>query len=33
MTTSQASGAILHHTVGNEDFLGFANMYKQATVS
>jgi TPP-dependent 2-oxoacid decarboxylase len=33
MTTSEASRAILHHTVGNEDFLEFANMYKEVTVS
>jgi len=33
MTTSQPSGAILYHTVGNEDFLGFANIYKEVTVS
>jgi TPP-dependent 2-oxoacid decarboxylase len=32
-TASQASGAILHHTLGNGDFRAFANMYKEATVS
>ena len=32
-TASQASGAILHHTLGNGDFRAFANMYKEVTVS
>jgi pyruvate decarboxylase len=32
-TSSQASGAILHHTLGNGDFRVFANMYKEITVS
>jgi pyruvate decarboxylase len=32
-TASQASGAILHHTLGNGDFRVFENMYKQVTVS
>lgn len=31
-TASQASGAILHHTLGNGDFRVFANMYKEVTV-
>ncbi|CAF0904923.1 unnamed protein product [Rotaria sordida] len=30
-TASQASGAILHHTLGNGDFRVFANMYKEIT--
>ena len=32
-TASQASGAILHHTLGNGDFRVFANMYREVTVS
>ncbi|UJR33662.1 hypothetical protein I4U23_021095 [Adineta vaga] len=32
-TASQASGAILHHTLGNGDFRAFANMYKEATIA
>jgi len=32
-TASQASGAILHHTLGNGDFRAFANMYKEVTVN
>ncbi|CAM4892221.1 unnamed protein product [Rotaria socialis] len=32
-TASQASGAILHHTLGNGDFLVFANMYKEVTIA
>lgn len=32
-TASQASGAILHHTLGNGNFRVFANMYKEVTVS
>jgi pyruvate decarboxylase len=32
-TASQASGAILHHTLGNGDFRVFENMFKQITVS
>jgi len=32
-TASQASGAILHHTLGNGDFRVFANMYQEVTVS
>jgi pyruvate decarboxylase len=32
-TASQASGAILHHTLGNGDYRVFANMYKEVTVS
>ncbi|CAF4545644.1 unnamed protein product [Rotaria sp. Silwood1] len=32
-TTSQISGAILHHTLGNGDFQVFANMYKEVTIA
>ncbi|CAF2068186.1 unnamed protein product [Rotaria magnacalcarata] len=32
-TVSQASGAILHHTLGNGDFRVFANMYKEVTIA
>jgi len=32
-TASQASGAMLHHTLGNGDFRVFENMYKEVTVS
>ncbi|CAF0885345.1 unnamed protein product [Adineta steineri] len=32
-TASQASGAILHHTLGNGDFRAFANMYKEVTIA
>jgi pyruvate decarboxylase len=32
-TASQASGAILHHTLGTGDYRVFANMYKEVTVS
>jgi pyruvate decarboxylase len=32
-TASQASGALLHHTLGNGDFRAFANIYKEVTVS
>jgi len=32
-TASQASGAILHHTLGNGDFRAFSNMYKEVTIA
>ncbi|CAF0787249.1 unnamed protein product [Adineta steineri] len=32
-TASQASGAILHHTLGNGDFRVFQNMYKEVTIA
>lgn len=32
-TASQASGTILHHTLGNGDFRVFLNMFKEVTVS
>lgn len=31
-TSSQARGAILHHTLGDGDFRVFYNMYKEVTV-
>jgi pyruvate decarboxylase len=32
-TASQASGAILHHTLGTGDYRVFANMYKEVTIA